>query len=228
MDYDARFSDLAGDQRRRQRMLRGLGLDPQHAVYRAMAQLPRHHFVDDLSRTQAYDNTPLPIACGQTISQPELIARMLELLQVAPGMHVLDVGCGSGYAAALLAHCVGPQGSVHSVEVHGPLIEQARGPLGHHASAIAPLVLHQAGEALGWPAAAPYQRIHVACAAPGVIPQALIEQLDCGGRMVIPVADGSTHTLYVLWREDDGSIQQQAVEEVLFVPMRVPASGPRG
>lgn len=214
--------DLPADRRRRERLLRSLSghiQDPRIAL--ALQAVPRHHFVPDLLRAQAYDDTALPIGSGQTISQPQVIVLMLEALGLEPGMRVLDVGTGSGYAAALLAYLAAPSGLVHSVEYHAALLQQARGPLSASAqgSDFAPLHLHQAQGQIGVPAHAPYDRIHVACAAESV-PQELCAQLAVGGRMVCPVHHGAQEQrLLLISKQADGSLQHQDLGGVLFVPL---------
>ncbi|TVR11180.1 MAG: protein-L-isoaspartate O-methyltransferase [Planctomycetota bacterium] len=227
--------DLPADRRRRQRLLRSLAgciHDPRIAA--ALQAIPRHYFVPDIVRAQAYDDTALPIGSGQTISQPQVIVLMLEALGVEPGMRVLDVGTGSGYAAALLSYLTGATGVVHSVEFHADLLTQARRSLAHFGAsaadhgrtaagdAHAPVHLHQATSTIGLPEHAPYQIIHVACAAQAV-PEDLCQQLAVGGRMVCPIHHGpQEQRLLLISKQADGKFEHKDLGGVLFVPLLSP------
>ena len=150
-------------------------------VIEAMERVPRERFVPVESRDAAYDDNPLPIGKGQTISQPFIIALMTQALDLKDTESVLEVGTGSGYQAAILALLAK---KVISVERHSELIESARrilDSLGYHN-----IKIHQATETLGWPDEAPYDGIIVTAAAPDV-PQVLLDQLAPKGRLVIPV-----------------------------------------
>lgn len=219
-----RGQDLPADRRRRQRLLRELSAQRfSPRVLAALAAIPRHCFLPDIYRSEAYRNQPLAIGCGQTISQPEVVARMLDMLSVGSGQRVLDVGSGSGYVTALLAHLVGPEGRVDAVERHAPLVAASRGPLGQFTGGVdqAVVALHQATATVGWPDAAPYDRIHVGCAAHHEVPAALIAQLASPGRMLIPVAgsDGDQY-LVLVNKAADGSTVEEVLDPVLFVPLR--------
>lgn len=157
-------------------------------VARAMAAVPRAGFLPPEVRPQASDDAPLPIGHGQTNSQPALVAVMLRLLDVKPGQRVLDVGAGSGWTTALLAHLVGSGGRVIGVERHDGLLETARVAVAEHAGARAELRLAAPG-VLGAPEDAPFERILVSAGATR-LPGALVGQLDDDGVMVIPV-DGT-------------------------------------
>ena len=151
------------------------------AVLRAMAKVPRHLFVPQDLRPRAYENTPLPIGLGQTISQPFIVAYMTEALQVRADHTILEIGTGSGYQAAVLAELAK---EVLSIEIVPELAERARTTL---ADAEYSNVTVRAGNGyLGWPERAPFQRI-IVTAAPETIPQALVDQLAVGGIMVVPV-----------------------------------------
>lgn len=206
------------ERRQRERMVRdqlaGCG-DPRVAA--AMAALPRHAFVPPDVRAQAYADGALAIGSGQTISQPRMVAMMLTALRLRPGDRVLDVGCGSGYAAALLAALVAPGGCVRALERVAVLARQA-------ATRLAPLgvpVRHGDGAA-GWAECAPFDAIHVAAVAPEP-PPALLDQLAIGGRMVIPLGDpAGDQQLWLITRTRAG-MQHAGLGAVRFVPF-VPGS----
>jgi protein-L-isoaspartate(D-aspartate) O-methyltransferase len=179
-------------------------------VIAVMAAAPREDFVPPDATSTAYADGALPIGSGQTISQPRLIARMLEALALRPGMRVLDVGCGSGYAAALLADLVAPGGSVIAVERIATLVEPARRRLVGRA-----VTVHHADGTAGWPAGAPYDAIHVAAAAPAV-PEALLGQLAPGGRLVIPLEADDAQELWLF--SDNAGTRLGPVRFVPFLP----------
>jgi protein-L-isoaspartate(D-aspartate) O-methyltransferase len=161
-------------------------------------------------RSRAYDDGPLPIGFGQTISQPFIVAFMTEQIDPAPGMKVLEIGTGSGYQAAILAH-LGAQ--VYSIEIIPELAERAEKDLRR----LGYRVMIKAGDGYrGWPEHAPFDRIIVTCA-PDHVPQPLIDQLKDGGKMIIPVGE-AYEQLYLLEKQG-GQLQQQAVLPVRFVPM---------
>lgn len=183
-------------------------------VLEAIRQVPRHLFVDEAFAGRAYEDTALPIGLGQTISQPYMVARMSEaILQDGTPQRVLEIGTGSGYQTAVLAHLCG---RVYSLERIGSLLEQARERFKrldmHNIS------LRHADGAQGWSAHAPYDAI-VVTAAPDDIPPRLLEQLAEGGRMVIPVGaqGGAQHLLMI--RREQGVLTEQVLEDVAFVPL---------
>jgi protein-L-isoaspartate(D-aspartate) O-methyltransferase len=181
-------------------------------VLAAIAAVPRELFVAERDRGRAYENVALPIACGQTISQPIVVARMLELLEVGPDDRVLDVGTGSGYHAALLAELAG---EVISIERLTPLSEAAARTLADLGYARIRCLV-----ADGWagvPDLGPFDAINVA-AAFATLPRALIEQLRVGGRMVAPVGDESQN-LTRITRTETGEPVQETLEAVRFVPL---------
>jgi protein-L-isoaspartate(D-aspartate) O-methyltransferase len=180
-------------------------------VLRAMVAVPRERFVPEPLAAEAWDNVALPIGSGQTISQPLVVARMCELLELAGGERVLDVGTGSGYHAAVLAQLVG---HVFSVERHEALSRQAAANL--EAAGIGNVTLLVGDGALGHPERAPYDAINVA-AAMGRVPEALAEQLAPDGRLVGPVDDGDQRL--VLLRRGAGGVERSAHERVRFVPL---------
>jgi protein-L-isoaspartate(D-aspartate) O-methyltransferase len=188
-------------------------LDPK--VVEAMRQVPRHLFVPDEIRPYAYRNTALPIGHEQTISQPYIVALMTHLLQVEPGHRVLEVGTGSGYQAALLAQ-LGAR--VHSIEIVEPLAREAAARL--KALGYANVEVRAGDGYLGWPEAAPFDRIIVTAGAPH-IPRPLLDQLKPGGRMVIPVAaaGGDGEELILVEKDRGGKVRRRAILPVRFVPL---------
>jgi protein-L-isoaspartate(D-aspartate) O-methyltransferase len=183
-------------------------------VIAAMASVPRECFVRDSEQRRAYGNHPLSIGCGQTISQPLVVARMCELLQ--PGQHdrVLDVGTGSGYHAAILAKLAA---HVWSVERHPELVQQARENL--RTAAIDNVTLVTGDGSLGLAAEAPFDAINVGAAAAGQVPRALEQQLALGGRLVVPVDLGEAGERLVLVSWTPCGLVRRALEAVRFVPL---------
>ncbi len=184
--------------------------DPR--VLQAMREVPRHLFVLEHLRASAYEDGPLPIGYGQTISQPYIVALMTELARVAPGARVLDVGTGSGYQAAVLAQ-MGAE--VYTTEIIAELAEAARKRL--RALGYDDVHVRVADGSLGWPEHAPYQAIVVA-AAPARVPRALLDQLDVGGRLVLPVGR-RIQELNVYERMPDGTFRRTSAGPVRFVPL---------
>jgi protein-L-isoaspartate(D-aspartate) O-methyltransferase len=181
-------------------------------VLAAIAAVPRDAFVPDDRRDEAWDNIPLPIGEGQTISQPLVVARMCELLELRGDETVLDVGTGSGYHAAVLARLVR---WVHTVEMHPSLSRDAAERL--RAAGVENVTAAVGDGSRGLPAYAPYDAINVAAAADGGIPHALVEQLADGGRLVAPVEDGDQRL--VCARRDGRTVTLRALERVRFVPL---------
>jgi protein-L-isoaspartate(D-aspartate) O-methyltransferase len=181
------------------------------AVLRAVRAVPRHEFVPASERAQAYDDQPLPIGDGQTISQPYIVAFMTEAARVRPGARVLEVGTGSGYQAAVLAE-VGAD--VYSIEIVPALADAARAALARTGYG---RVHTRTGDGhAGWPEAAPFDAIVVTAAAPEV-PPALLAQLAPGGRLVMPVGD-VWQEIEIHQRTTDG-ITVTRVLPVRFVPL---------
>jgi protein-L-isoaspartate(D-aspartate) O-methyltransferase len=193
--------------------LRGRGITDA-AVLRAFAQVPREAFVREVDRERAYDDRALPIQAGQTISQPYVIAWMLELLELVPGDKVLEVGAGSGYVAALLAH-MGAQ--VYAIEYVPLLAEAARARL--VTLGLEDVTLAQGDGTLGWPEHAPFDAILVSAGGPEV-PKALLEQLVLGGRLVIPVgAHPRRQELVQVRRTGQDTYDREPKGPVQFVPL---------
>jgi protein-L-isoaspartate(D-aspartate) O-methyltransferase len=184
------------------------------ATLAAMRAVPRHEFVPPEQRALAYEDTPLPIGHGQTISQPSVVALMTQLIIPRPGKKVLEVGTGSGYQAAVLAEtgC-----RVWTIEIFKALAQEARARL-KRLRYDQVQVRHGDGYA-GWPEAAPFDAIVVTAAADS-IPPALLEQLAPEGRLVMPVGDQFPYQELVLVRKDDrGRLTSRELLPVRFVPL---------
>jgi len=191
--------------------LRGKGIRDL-AVLRAIQMVPRHLFVPESVRHRAYDDVALPIGNGQTISQPYVQARYLELIGLAGRERVLEIGSGSGYQTALLALLCD---SVFGVERISALAEASRAAL--QAAGISNSTVPVGDGTIGWRPFAPYDAILVAAASPEV-PAPLLEQLAPGGRMVIPLGGRAGQTLTLVRREADG-LKVSTIEDVRFVPL---------
>ena len=182
-------------------------------VLEVMRNTPRHIFVEEALASRAYEDTALPIGLGQTISQPYIVARMTELLLEDGSLDsVLEVGTGSGYQTAILAQMVG---RVYSVERIEPLLGQARGRLREMGLKNVRLKLSDGG--MGLPEYAPYDGIMVT-AAPAGIPLSLVDQLQVGGRLVLPVGADREQVLVKVTKTEDG-YEKEILERVIFVPL---------
>lgn len=182
-------------------------------VLTAMGRVPRHLFVEPALERFAYEDRPLSIGAGQTISQPYIVALMTQLLQVQPSYRILEVGTGSGYQAAVLAEMAA---EVYTVEIIPSLAEGARARL--EALGYRNVRVRQGDGYEGWPEFAPFDGIVVTAGAPQ-IPPPLIEQLREGGRMAIPVGmAGGTQDL-ILGEKRGGKLQTRSIAPVLFVPL---------
>lgn len=183
------------------------------AVLEAMGRVPRHFFLDKAFDEWAYQDTAFPIECDQTISQPYTVAFQTELLDVRPGMKVLEVGTGSGYQACVLAE-LGCR--VYTIERHEPLYK------------LTSMLLKEIGYRQvrtfygdgyqGLPRYAPFERILVTAGAPE-IPQALLDQLSVGGKLVIPVGQGETQKMLLVTRTSDDQYDRQELGDFRFVPL---------
>jgi protein-L-isoaspartate(D-aspartate) O-methyltransferase len=178
-----------------------------------MRSVPRHAFVAESLRGEAYEDSPLPIEAGQTISQPYIVALMLEAARLRPSDRMLEVGAGSGYASAVASRLVA---HVDAIERHPRLVEIARERLAR--LGFDNVDVHVGDGSQGWPTGAPYDAIVVAAAGPQ-IPQALREQLANGGRLVLPVASGYGAQRLVLVTRSDDSWREEDLGGVMFVPL---------
>lgn len=183
-------------------------------VRQALEQVPRHLFVPESQRPQAYENRPLPIGYGQTISQPLIVALMTELLDVGPGDRVFELGTGSGYQAAVL-DALGCQ--VYSVEIIPELARSASAVL--EAQGYDDVETRIGDGYFGWPEAAPFDAI-IVTAASDHIPPPLVQQLRPGGRMLIPVGGRyATQQLVLVTRDEQGLVTTREITPVRFVPL---------
>ena len=184
-------------------------------VLRAMSEIPRDEFLTGRARRHAYEDRALAIGCGQTISQPLVVALMTQALNIEPESTTLEVGTGSGYQAAILSRLCR---RVITIEREPALAEQASATL--RRLGFDNVEVAAADGSLGWPAEAPYGAILVACAA-SEVPQALIDQLADGGRLVVPVqvVAGEPQDLRLYLRADT-SVTYRSLFPVLFVPLR--------
>lgn len=212
MPHQALGSVLPSVRARLVRELRAQHIDDER-VLSAIGKLPRHEFVEDAWRAEAYKNKPLPIGLSQTISQPYIVALMTQLLLAGgPRQKVLEVGTGSGYQSAVLAEVFA---TVFSVERIKPLAEQARARL--RRLGYRNIHCGYADGSEGWKAHAPYDGILVTAAA-AEVPRALLKQMARGGRMVIPVGPPGGQQLRVIDRTPHG-LEAQDVSVVSFVPL---------
>jgi protein-L-isoaspartate(D-aspartate) O-methyltransferase len=183
------------------------------AVLKAMRTVPRHLFVPEKWIDQAYEDHPLPIGHGQTISQPFIVAWMTELLELEPGDRVLEIGTGSAYQAAILGEL---EAEVYTIEIVEPLAAQADELLtemGYDNVAV-----RHADGYFGWEDHAPFQAIIVTCA-PDHIPPPLVAQLGEGGRMVVPVGPPGGYQSLFLVTKDSGEVRSENLGGVRFVPL---------
>lgn len=190
--------------------------DPR--VVAALRKVPRHLFVPPARRAEAYEDHPIPIGYGQTISQPYIVALMTEALALAPAHRVLEVGTGSGYQAAVLAELCRRIDSIEVVPELGQRAAETLAALGYTGVSV-----HVGDGYEGLLARAPFDRI-IVTAAPPTLPQALCMQLGDGGRMVIPVGAGAAQSLRVLTRSET-NWTDEILAPVRFVPMVRPGAG---
>jgi protein-L-isoaspartate(D-aspartate) O-methyltransferase len=192
--------------------IKARGIDDTR-VLAAMGKVPRHEFVLEALRDRAYEDSPLPIEAGQTISQPYIVAFMTQVLDANPDDKVLEIGTGSGYQAAILAELVA---EIYTIEIIPQLAVSASEVLrrlGYKNVNV------RAGDGyLGWEEAAPFDAIMVTARADH-LPQPLIDQLKTGGRLIMPVGGAAEQSLQVLTKDQDGEIRVQDILPVRFVPL---------
>jgi protein-L-isoaspartate(D-aspartate) O-methyltransferase len=210
MENDTLYDSLRKRMVTEQIIARGI---KDERVLDALRQVPRHWFVPEEYANIAYSDSPLPIGYGQTISQPYIVALMTELLELEGDENVLEVGTGSGYQAALLAHLAR---QVHTIERHAELAEKA--DLVLRRMGLTNVLVHVGDGSLGVPKYAPFQAILITAAAPQV-PQPLFDQLDDGGRLVLPEG-GAGGQILDRWRKQGGQFRQEHIAPVAFVPLR--------
>ena len=197
----------------REQLLDSLQGSAKESVISAMSRVPRELFLPVALKSRAYEDTPLPIGLNQTISAPHMVAIMCDLLDLQPGMTVLEVGGGSGYHAAVMATMVGPTGMVYSVERMPELVAMAKRNL--EKAGITNVTMIETDGSLGLPEHAPYDRISVAATAPR-IPEPLKQQLKVGGKMVLPVGR-DYQDLYLVTRKNGFCVEEKM--GVIFVPL---------
>ena len=193
-----------------QLVIRGIS-DPY--VLAAMRTVPRHRFVPPELISRAYDDGPLPIGHGQTISQPYVVAVMTQLAEAAPGQRALEVGCGCGYQASVLGEIVEEVYAIERVPDLADATKQRLDELG-----VKSVRVRQGDGWNGWPEAAPFDVVLVACAADRV-PPPLVEQLAPGGRLVMPVGGRGVQYLTVVEKRSDGTSDERTYDAVAFVPL---------
>ncbi len=198
----------------REEMLKMLRGNIGDRVVEAMGRVPRELFVPESIRYMAYEDHPLPIGEGQTISAPHMVAIMCDVLDLQEGMKVLDVGTGSGYHAAVMADLVGPKGHVYSIERVPELVVFARRNL--REVGIENVTVVEGDGSGGLPDHAPYDRINVAATAPKV-PEPLKDQLGVGGKLVIPVGSCYQELVLVIRTEEGFELEHHG--GVVFVPL---------
>jgi protein-L-isoaspartate(D-aspartate) O-methyltransferase len=189
-------------------------------VLRAMRMVPREDFVSEALREFAYEDRPLPIEAGQTISQPYIVALMIEQARINPGDTVLEIGAGSGYAAAIMSRIAG---KIYSIERHDELARLARqrtAALGYDN-----IEIHVGDGAQGWPEVAPFDAILIAAGAPS-IPEPLYRQLKLGGRLVMPVGAADQQRLLRVVRQSENRFGRENLGPVRFVPLMCGAAEP--
>jgi len=205
IDFDKLRAEMVEDLRKR-------GIRDT-AVLQAMNTVPREQFVPESHLEHAYYNGALPLPAKQTISQPFVVALMLSALKLQPHFNVLEIGTGSGYAAAVLGQIVQ---QLHTVERQEELVAYAKTRLNQ--LGYTNIVVHQGDGTLGWPDAAPYDAIVVAAAGPKV-PLSLRDQLGENGRLIMPVGSRKKQRLHLVWRKPNGQFGHKTLTPVRFVPL---------
>ena len=201
----AAYVFFSSDQTERQRL--------DDRVMTAMSRVPRHQYVPDELRHVAYEDTPLPIGCGKTISQPFMVALMTDLLEVQDDEIVLEIGTGLGYQGAILAELAK---AVYTVELIAELAREGQSRL--QGAGYDNVQFRLGDGAHGWPDHAPYDKIMVT-AAPELMPPMLLQQLKPGGKMVIPTGLESAQQLLVVDKDENGRVATREVIPVRFSPL---------
>ena len=183
-------------------------------VEKAFLEIPREVFVPDSSKKYAYLDTPLEIGNGQTISAPHMVAIMVEGLDIKKGQKILEIGAGSGYHAAIVSKLIGKNGHIYTIERHSSLVENAKNNIKN--AGITNITIENGDGSQGLSKYAPYDRIYVTCAAPG-IPPPLIEQLNNKGKLMIPVGK-SICELKIIEKKEDKLIETD-LGGCAFVPL---------
>lgn len=186
-------------------------------VMAAISRVPRHEFVPSSEEKLAYYNSPLPIGHDQTISQPYIVALMTDLLDIESENTVLEIGTGSGYQTAILAEI---SRKIYSIEIIKTLADKARTHL--QELGYSNINIKTDDGYNGWPEAAPFDKI-IVTAAIGKVPPALVEQLNHGGRLVLPIGSsgpGASQKLTLIEKDDDGKISTREILPVVFVPLK--------
>lgn len=202
--------EFAAQRRKLVELLKSEGLT-KTTVLEALLKVPRHKFVPASHRNLAYQNRPLPIGHEQTISQPFIVGYMTEAAEIEPGERVLEIGTGSGYQAAVLAELAK---EVYTIEIIPPLADSARNLL--REMGYKNVQVKTGNGYLGWPEHAPFDAI-IVTAAPDEVPQALVDQLGVGGKMVVPVGSGFQQ-MVIITRSESGVVERRTIP-VAFVPM---------
>jgi protein-L-isoaspartate(D-aspartate) O-methyltransferase len=210
METDDPFQSAREAMVRGQIIRRGIR-DPR--LIDALLRVPRHKFIPPALADRAYDDGPLAIGQGQTISQPYIVAAMTDLLKLRGTENVLEIGTGSGYQAAILGELAA---TVHTIERHPELAHRAQAHLAE--LGYKNVFVHIADGSLGWPPAAPYHGILVTAASPE-IPQPLIDQLENGGRLIIPIGNRYGQDLE-RWQKTGHGMTRESIFPVAFVPLR--------
>lgn len=214
-NYSSQRQSMVVDVREESELARDYGAPPiSDTTLAVIGKVPRHEFVPDGQKRFAYQNRPLPIGGGQTISQPYIVALMTDLAEIGKDDVVLEVGTGSGYQAAVLSELAGNVYTIEIIDWLGQRAAQDLERLGYDNVSV------RIGDGYaGWPEHAPFDAILVT-AAPEEVPQPLIDQLAVGGRMVIPVGgQNEVQTLRLLTKEAEGIVQVKSVIAVRFVPL---------
>ncbi|MFD2531972.1 protein-L-isoaspartate(D-aspartate) O-methyltransferase [Gracilimonas halophila] len=192
-------------------LLKEKGIEDQR-VLNAIGKIPRHKLIDTALHSKAYNDTALPIGMGQTISQPFTVAAQTELLAIEPGDKILEIGTGSGYQCMVLCE-LGAE--VYSVERHKDLYHRAKEALREFGYTA---MLKVGDGTLGWSTYAPYDGIVVTAGAP-VVPDDLVQQLDIGGRLVIPVGDDEKQMMLRITRVSENEYEREELSDFKFVPL---------